>query len=49
MGKNEVLNKLKKCEVDLKSTSSPMRKKDLLKHKRRLQKRNESKCKRMEQ
>lgn len=49
MGKNEVLNKLKKCEVDLKSTSSPMRKRDdLLKHKRRLQK-EMSKCKRMEQ
>lgn len=30
MDKNEVLNKLKKCEVDLKSTSSPMRKRDLL-------------------
>lgn len=48
MGKNEALNKLKKCEVDLKSTSSPMRKRDLLKHKRRLQK-EMSKCKRMEQ
>lgn len=36
MGKNEVLNKLK------------MRKRDLLKHKRRLQK-EMSKCKRMEQ
>lgn len=48
MGKNEVLNKLKKCEVDLKSTSSPMRKRNLLKHKRRLQK-EMSKCMRMEQ
>ena len=48
MDKNEVLNKLKKCEVDLKSTSSPMRKRDLLKRKRRLQK-EMSKCKRMEQ
>ena len=28
MDKNEVLNKLKKCEVDSKSTSSPMRKRN---------------------
>ena len=48
MDKKEVLNKLKKCEEDLKNTSSPMRKRDLLKYKRRLQK-EMNKCRGMEQ
>lgn len=41
MDKKEVLNKLKKCEVDLQSTSSPMRKKRSVKTQKKTSKRNE--------